>query len=348
MQRVQDTRIMRLPTFSPASSPISAFGVFSEPFHDVFLDLELAALDPALKLGQRLVVLILIIRHDEALHGEPLHDDEAGNAARPVCGGCAVILRYRPATGDASVIVHAEQHGFENVAAHIVEIDVDALRRRLAERLAHGLGLVVDGRIEAEFVGEELAFRRAARDADHGAALDLGDLPDDGADGARRGGDDHRLAGLRLADFKKPEIGGQPSNAIDAEKVGEGLHLRQLLRRFRGHRRIILPARIRENEVALGKARRLCLHHFGDRAARHHRPGLHRRAIGRALHPGPVRRIERDHLRLQQKLAILCLWHLAVRLELEMALGELSLRRFCQQHLAVGGHGGFSLCNIFC
>ena len=56
----------------------------------------------------------------------------------------------------------------------------------LAQRLAHVLRLVVDGRVEAEFVDEIAAFFRASGDADDAAADDLGDLSDHHADCARR------------------------------------------------------------------------------------------------------------------------------------------------------------------
>ena len=46
-------------------------------------------------------------------------------------------------------------------------------------------------------------------------ALELGDLADDRSDGSGRGGDEHRVADVRLPNIEQPEISRQPS---DAEK----------------------------------------------------------------------------------------------------------------------------------
>src|SRR6185312_10723295 len=52
-----------------------------EAVDDVLLDLQLARRDPGLQVGQRLVALIHEIHHDEALHDQALHHDQAGYAA---------------------------------------------------------------------------------------------------------------------------------------------------------------------------------------------------------------------------------------------------------------------------
>ena len=78
------------------------------------------------------------------------------------------------------------QRRIENVAADIVEKDVDPIRAMLSQRLADVLRLVVDGRVEAEFGDEIAAFFRASGDPDDAAAEDPGDLSDHHADRARR------------------------------------------------------------------------------------------------------------------------------------------------------------------
>src|SRR3954471_9892305 len=170
-----------------------------EAVDDVLLHLQLAGCDPGLEVGERALAFLHVVHHDEALHDEPLHHDQAGHAAWAVCRGRAVILRDRAAAGDAAVIVHLRQAGFENVAADIVEIDVDALRGRRAQRLEHRAVLIIDGGIEAEFGGQPVALVGAAGDADHAATIDLRDLPDDRADRARGRGDHDRLALFGLA-----------------------------------------------------------------------------------------------------------------------------------------------------
>src|SRR5262249_16853408 len=137
-----------------------------------------------------LVALSHEIRHDEALHHQAFHHDQTRHAARAVRRWYAVILRDRATAGDAAVIVHLWQARFQNVAADIVEIDVDSLGRRGAQRLEHRAILVVDRGVEAEFGCQPAAFVLAAGNADHATTLDPGDLSDEGADGAC-GGRDH-------------------------------------------------------------------------------------------------------------------------------------------------------------
>ena len=97
---------------------------------DILLNLQLPGLDPCAQIDDRPVALVEIVHDNEALHGEALDDDQARYAAGSSRGRSAVILRHSAATGDAAVQVHLEQACFENVAADIVEVDVDALRRR--------------------------------------------------------------------------------------------------------------------------------------------------------------------------------------------------------------------------
>ena len=148
------TLTIRLPRFSPASNPISAFGVFSSPLMTSSWTFSLPDADPGLQVAQRLVALVHEVHHDETLHDEALHHDQAGHAARAGGRRHAVILRDRAAAGDAAAVVHLRQAGFENVAADIVEIDVDALRRRGPQRLEGRAVLVVDRGVEAEFGGQ--------------------------------------------------------------------------------------------------------------------------------------------------------------------------------------------------
>ena len=122
------TLTIRLPRFSPASSPISAFGVFSRPSMTSSWTFSWPEATQPCRSASARVALLHVVHHDEALHDQPLHHDQAGHAARAVRRRRAVILRDRAAAGDAAVIVHLRQAGFEDVAADIVEIDVDALR----------------------------------------------------------------------------------------------------------------------------------------------------------------------------------------------------------------------------
>ena len=79
------------------------------------------------------------------------------------------------------------------------------------------VGLVVDGGVEAELLGQQRALLGAAGDPDDARAVDLGELAGDRADRAGRGRDDDRLARLRLADVADPDPRGEPGHAERAQ-----------------------------------------------------------------------------------------------------------------------------------
>ena len=88
-------------------------------------------------------------------------------------------MRDGAAAGDAAAHVHLRQASFENVAADIVEINIDAVRGSALQRLEEGAAFIIDGGIETEIVDKPGAFLCAAGNADDPATLDLGDLTDD-------------------------------------------------------------------------------------------------------------------------------------------------------------------------
>ncbi len=73
----------------------------------------------------------------------------------------------------------------EDLAADIVPQDIDAAGGMLLHLRADATGLVVDRRIEPEFVDEPLALVQSASDSDDAAAGNLADLADDGTCCAR-------------------------------------------------------------------------------------------------------------------------------------------------------------------
>src|SRR6202008_1099727 len=140
--------------------------------------------------------------------------------------------------------------GLENIAADIVEINIDAIRGRGPERLERRAVLVIDGGIEAEFGRQPLAFVRAAGDADHAASLDFRDLANDRPDRTGGGRDHDRLAFPRLANVKQPEISGEAGEAVHAQQMRHRFDLRHFGQLPGGYNRVILPAGIAEHEVA--------------------------------------------------------------------------------------------------
>jgi len=111
----------------------------------------------------------------------------------------------------------AQQDGVEDLAADVVEVDVDAVRRLLAQLGAQIRGLVVDRRVEAQLVGQPRALLGSARDADHTAALELRDLARGRTDRARRARDDDGVALARLAHVQQPEVRRHAGHAQRAE-----------------------------------------------------------------------------------------------------------------------------------
>src|SRR4029077_11966766 len=120
-----------------------------------------------------------------------------------------VVLGDRTADHDARPTGQTGQDGVEDLAADVIEVDVNPVGGGLAQRSPDVLCLVVDGGVEAEIVGEPATLLLAAGNADHAAALDLGDLPGDVANGAGCPGDDDRLPLLQLGDVEQAEVRGQ-------------------------------------------------------------------------------------------------------------------------------------------
>src|SRR5207244_4274242 len=106
------------------------------------------------------------------------------------------------------------ERGVQMLSPDVLEIDVDPLGHRLLECGGEIAGRpVVDRLVDARLALKPGAFLvRAGRTRDE-AALRLGDLTDDRADGTARGGDEDPLAILQLTDTEETGIGGQPRHA---------------------------------------------------------------------------------------------------------------------------------------
>ena len=183
-------------------------------------------------------------------------------------------MRDRAAAGDAPKVLHGEQASLEDLAAGVVEIDVDAFGKDLLELLAQAAGLVVDGRVEPEFVHQPTPLLGPARDADHPAPLDLGDLADDRAHRSSRRRHHDGFAGLGAATLEQAEVGGEARHAKDAEQMGHRLQRRQLGEALAWQDGVVLPARVGEHQVAGTQVADVGRHDLGQGAAGHHVAGV--------------------------------------------------------------------------
>ena len=106
--------------------------------------------------------------------------------------------------------------------AHVVDVDVDAVREAALERGGEvGLRLVVERVVEAELGLQKIDLLVGAGAADHVAAGDLGELPGDLPDGARRGRYEHEVASLRPPDLHKRRVCSEPCQAYHCLLVSD-------------------------------------------------------------------------------------------------------------------------------
>ena len=270
---------------------------------------------------------------------------DAGHAAR--AGRLRrIVLADRPAAHDPAAQRHVEQGRLQDRAADIVEIDVDAVGREFGDAPAQRLVLVVDAGVEAESIGHPGAFLRPAGDADRPAAEIVRDLADEHADGAGRGGHQHRLARLRPADMDQAVIGGLAGDAVERDQVAERAHIgRQLLHAVHLVRGVILPAQRAADDIAGREPLRLARDDDADAVAVHDVAGADPLAVGVALHPGPVGGVEREQQGADLDLAGLRRRRRAGA-HLEMAVLQLAGRSFDQEDLTVRfGHRAFPPCS---
>src|SRR6266496_2012561 len=144
-----------------------------EPVHDRLARLHLALGEPLPDVGAERPGAVEVVRHDEALDGEALADDER-EVARPGRGRRRVVGGDRAAGDDPAERLHGRERRLEVLAAHVVEVDVDALR---AEALERGLGRllpVVEGGVEPELTHDALRLRRGAGPPHHATAAAVG------------------------------------------------------------------------------------------------------------------------------------------------------------------------------
>src|SRR3984885_11608474 len=134
------------------------FGERFEAVYDVLARFEFAGRHPGRHLLSGLSVTIRVVKYDHAFHAGAINQKrEIVRGAFDWCG--VAVLR--------------------NCAAHVVEINVNAIRAMLVQRLADILGLVVNGGVEPQLFYNVAALLGSAGDAYHFAAFYFGDLSND-------------------------------------------------------------------------------------------------------------------------------------------------------------------------
>ena len=131
--------------------------------------------------------------------------------------------RHHAAAHDAPVRLHPPQRGAEDVAAGVVEVDVDAVGGRRLEGVAEVGRLVVDGDVEAELAGEQLAHlssEPAMPTSRQPLSLAIWPTMWPTEPAAARHHD--RLPRLRLADVEQPEVRRDPVGAEQRRGAARG------------------------------------------------------------------------------------------------------------------------------
>ena len=264
-----------------------------------------------------------------------------GEIARPGGSVRVVVGRDHAAQGHAAVVVHPRDDGVHDVAADVLEVDVDPVRAEPVQGRADVLALVVDGPVEPEFAGQPVALGLAAGDADHAGALQLGDLADDRADRTGGGGDDDGLARLRLADLAEAEPGRKARAAQNAH-VGGQRHAREL---SGGEQHRVVRDDVRSpaahagvDHIALLEPVGAGAFHHGQRSAAHGVADLDRRHVLVLIaHPYPVGGVEREVECPHQDLAVR---QVADRLldQLQVPGSDFADRAAAQNPALQGGH----------
>src|SRR4029077_6473657 len=157
---------------------------------------------------------------DEAAHRQALRQDRAHGGGQPVdavawTGG--VVLGDEPGDRDSREVVEQRQHRLPDRPPDVLEVDVDAVwagRRQLRGEIG---ALVIDRRVEAEFVLHVRVLLGTSRDADRPGAGELGALTDQRPDRSARRRDNDGFAGLGLADYAQAAVGGEAGDPQGGE-----------------------------------------------------------------------------------------------------------------------------------
>ena len=177
---------------------------------------------PGAEFLQEVAPHVPVVGDDETFQPQVLADDQ-GHVRRARDRSLGIVHGDHAADGEAGVGAGRVEGRFEVSAADIVEIDVDPFGRGLGQGCSQGRsgvagGLVVDHRVDPDLVLQETRLLCAAGRGDDLVALQLGDLADQGADGACGTGDEDHIAWLEGGDAEQASVGGQARHAGDTQE----------------------------------------------------------------------------------------------------------------------------------
>ena len=230
-----------------------------------------------------------VVEDEEPLHAGP-SGDQGEVVLEPVGLRPVVVVR-----GDGAAAHHAGLEGelteadVEDLAAHVVEVDVDPVGAQLAQPGRHVLGAVVHGRVEAQLLHQPRALLVRAGDAHHPAGfLDPGDLAHHRSRGPGRTRHHDGVARVGLTHVEQPEVrghAGHPEHAQGRGGVDAGRHhLGGLVGVVEHH--VVLPADHGEDDVAHRIAVGVRRDHPGETTGAHHLADADRWEVpGGVVHP---------------------------------------------------------------
>ena len=201
---------------------IERFGGLFQPVDELLVMHQGAVLDHGCQFDLRFNVSRGEVEDQEALHTRATHDQHraVGDPPGPFGG---VVLRNGPADDDPSAQSDVGQRGVENLAAHVVEVQVNAVGTGRTQTPREVLFAVVETLIKTVLFDDLGAFLRTAGDADHlfGPA-GPGNLADHRSRSSACARDDDDVARLELTDVQQAEKGREASGT---EHVHDGGHV---------------------------------------------------------------------------------------------------------------------------
>ena len=165
-----------------------------------------------------------MIGNDKALQAHAVHQQGAQVFQTGIFN--FVVLRNQTAQCNACKRVEQPQKRVKNLAADVIEVDVDAVRAGRGELSVQVAAAVVYAGIKTELACDVLAFGRAAGDANDATAFDLRNLAGDAANRAARSGHDHGLACLGHADVEQADPCGNAGHTHHAKRSRPGCQRR--------------------------------------------------------------------------------------------------------------------------